>query len=111
MKIAMGLTNHLNSRQITIMVVDQPVYAIAKQLQWCYPDQCRALFMLQPLHIEVAFMSAIGDWVKGNGWTDILNRAKIIMVRRVESFLVGNKVKPNSLCPSSITCIVDIMHN
>ena len=44
------------------MVADQPVHAIAKQLQWCYPDQCRTLFiMLGPLHIEMAFMSAMGN--------------------------------------------------
>ena len=95
MKMVMRLTNHLNYGQTTIMVADQLVYAIAKQLQWCYPGQCRTLFiMLGPLHIEMAFMSAIGDWVKGSGWTDIFNRAK-----------------SNSLCPSSITCIVDIISN
>ena len=38
-------------------------------------------------------MSAIGDWVKESGWTVIFNRAKISTVGRVESFLVGNKVK------------------
>ena len=90
----MGLTNHLHSGQTTIMVADQPVYRNAKQLQWCYPDQCRTLFiMLGPLHIEMAFMSAIGDWVKGSGWPDIFNRAKLSTVGRVENFLVGNKVK------------------
>ena len=89
-----GLTNHLDSGQTTIMVADQPVYAITKQLQWCYPNQCRLLFiLLGPLHIEMAFMGAIGDWVKGSSWTDIFNRAKINAVGRVESFLVGNKVK------------------
>ena len=41
----------------------------------------------------MAFMSAIGDWVKGSSWTDIFNRAKISAVGRVERFLVGNKVK------------------
>ena len=32
MKIVMGLTNHLDSGQTTVMVADQPVYAITKQL-------------------------------------------------------------------------------
>ena len=49
--------------------------------------------MLGSLHTEMAFMSAIGYWVKGSGWTDIFNRAKISMVGRVASFFVGNKVK------------------
>ena len=94
MKIVMGLTNHLNCGQTTIMVADQPVYVTAKQLQWCYPHQCRTLFiMLGPLQIEMFFMSVIGYLVKGSGWTDIFNIANVSTVRKVESFFLGNKVK------------------
>ena len=42
MKIVMGLINHLKFRQTMVMIADQPVYAIAKRLQWCYSDQCKA---------------------------------------------------------------------
>ena len=42
MKIVMGLINHLNFRQTMVMIADQPVYAIAKRLQWCYSDKCKA---------------------------------------------------------------------
>ena len=90
----MGLTNCLNFGQTTIVIADQLVYTIAKQLQWHYPDQCKKMFiMVGPLHIEVIFMNVIEDWVKGSSWTDIFNRANIITAGRVESFLVGNKVK------------------
>ena len=86
--------DHLNCGQTTQMVADQPVYVTAKQLQWCYPDQCRTLFiMLGSLQIEMVFTSAIGYWVKGSGWTDIFSRANVSTVRRVESFFVGNKVE------------------
>ena len=68
MKIVLTPTNHLNSGQTTVMVADQPVCAIAKQLQWQYPDKFKTMFiMLGSLHIELAFMSLIGGWVKGSG--------------------------------------------
>ena len=41
----------------------------------------------------MTFIIAIGDSVKRSCRTDIFNRAKFSTVERVESFLVGNKVK------------------
>ena len=31
-------TEHLNPQQVPVMVVDQPVYDLAKKLQWTFPD-------------------------------------------------------------------------
>ena len=42
--------------------------------------------MLGPVHIEMSFKSAIGNWVKGRGWTDIFNRDKISTFGGVKSF-------------------------
>ena len=87
MKLVRKITNHLNPSQVAILTADQPVYAIAKQIQWLYPERFKAMFiMLGPLHIEMAFMSAIGDWVNGSGWTDIFNKANFSTVGRIESF-------------------------
>ena len=49
--------------------------------------------MLEPLDIEMAFLAAIIDWVKGSGWTYVFERARIIIVGRTEWFLSGSKVK------------------
>ena len=58
------LTLKLNPNQIPIVTADQPVYAIAKQVQWNYPENFESYFlMLRPLHIEMAFLNAIGDWL------------------------------------------------
>ena len=40
--------------------------------------------MLEPLDIEMAFLAAIIDWVKGSGWTYVFERARIIIVGRTE---------------------------
>ena len=37
------------------------------------------------LHTEMAFLSSIGDWMEGSGWTDVYGR--------VDSFFRGSKVK------------------
>ena len=49
--------------------------------------------MLCPLHIEMAFLSAIGDWLEGSGWTQALEKGNISTTGRIESFLSGKKVK------------------
>ena len=49
--------------------------------------------MLGPLHIEMAFMNAIGDWLEGSGWVQVLENANFSTTGRIESFLSGKKVK------------------
>ena len=47
------------------------MYAIAKRIQWQWPDEYgihRFLIMLGRLHIEMAYLSALGDWLDCSGW-------------------------------------------
>ncbi len=95
MDVIKKLTLHLNPSQSRIIITgDQPVYALGKQVQWNYPDQFPDIFwMMGPLHIEMAFLDAIGNWLDGSGWVDVFERAKISTTGRIESFLNGRKVK------------------
>ena len=62
------LTLKLNPNQIPIVTADQPVYVMAKQLQWNYPEKFELCFLiLGPLHIEMALLNMIGDWLEGSG--------------------------------------------
>ena len=62
------LTLKLNPNQIPIVTADQPVYVMAKQLQWNYPEKFELCFLiLRPLHIEMALLNMIGDWLEGSG--------------------------------------------
>ena len=47
------------------------------------------------LHTEMAFLSAIGDWFEGSGWTELYKMSDIRTGTegRVGSFLTGKKVK------------------
>ena len=49
--------------------------------------------MMGALHIEMAYLSVIGDWLEGSGWTDILVRAEISTPGHADSFLSGKHVK------------------
>ena len=46
-----------------------------------------------PLHIEMAFMAVIGDWLVESGWDTIFVKSNINTADRAQSFLWGNKVK------------------
>ena len=42
---------------------------------------------LGPLHIEILFISLIGDWVKGSSGTDMTNGAKSVWSEDLKSFI------------------------
>ena len=59
-----------------------------------YPQEFdKVVWMMGPLQIKMAFISAIGDWFEGRDWVDIFKRSKINTVGRIESFLSGTNVK------------------
>ena len=39
MDIIREVTHHVNPGQIPVLTVDQPLYAIAKRIQWKWPDE------------------------------------------------------------------------
>ena len=95
MEIIKQLAQHLDQSQNQIIITgDQPAYALGKKVQWMFPDQFRdVLWMMGPLHIEIAFLDAISNWLDGSGWTNIFERAKITTTGQIESYLSGSKVK------------------
>ena len=39
MNVICAVTNHINTRQNPVMVVDQPLFTLAKKIQWLYSDE------------------------------------------------------------------------
>ena len=60
--------------------MDQPLYALAKQIQWSWPDLSEEKFvvMLGGLHIEMVIQSMLGKWLEGSGWSSALAEAGIV---------------------------------
>ena len=84
---------YLNPGQIPIMTVDQPLFAIAKEIQWLKPEclgEDKFLVMMGDLHIEMAFMKCLGDWLEGSGWMALLSLAEITTSGKADSMLSGS---------------------
>ena len=73
MDIIAQTTGHVNSGQIPVLTADQPLYAIAKKnFRWTWPEkygETQYNLMVGGLHIEMAMLSVIGEWLDGSGWT------------------------------------------
>ena len=116
MKFVKAATEHVNQGQMPVIVVDQPLYAIAKRLQWNESDEFGedkfVVLNTGGLHNEMAFLSAIGDWLQGSGWVVLIVNANIttedrVFVKRISYIKVsvgpsGNVMWP---APENIPCI------
>ena len=86
---------HLNPSQIPVFTVDQPLFALAKQIQWtgggAY-DEDHVVVMLGGLHIEMAAFKALGKWVLGSRWTEALTNASVASSGVADSFLSASHI-------------------
>ena len=87
---------HLNPGQVPVLTVDQPLFAIAKIIQWNWPEsygEDKFVVLLGGLHIEMAILATLGYLLDGSGWTNVLTQAGIATPGTTDSFLKGAHVK------------------
>ncbi|KAK3735626.1 hypothetical protein QZH41_007395 [Actinostola sp. cb2023] len=80
MKVIKSAVQHVNPSQIPVIAVDQPLFALAKQIQWTLVDiygEDQFVIMLGGLHIEMTAFKALGKWLSGSGWTEVLCNAGV----------------------------------
>ncbi len=73
-------TEHVKPGQIPVITLDQPIFALAKKVQWSWSSiygEHKYVVLLGGLHIEMATLSVMGDWLEGSGWTAILANANV----------------------------------
>ena len=96
MRLIKNLTERLNSGQTPVMTCDQPIYAIAKQLQWSelYPDISEQNFfvMLGGLRLEKVSLKLIGDILKDSEWPRILAQSGIFTSGVAEKLLSASHI-------------------
>ena len=88
--IIRNAVDHVNNGQVPVITFEQPLYAIAKQILWKWPDvygEEEFVIMLGGLHIEKAALSTVGDWLKGSVWTSALVQADVTTPGTADSFL------------------------
>ena len=57
MTLVQSIVQHLNPGQVPVLAADQPLYALAKQIQWSCPSSLgedHLVIMFGGLHIEMA---------------------------------------------------------
>lgn len=90
MDVVKKAVDKLNVGQPAVIAFDQPLYTIAKQIQWNWPQsygEDKLLCMFGGLHIEKAALDMLGDILQGSGWTELLVQANIALSGTAESFL------------------------
>jgi len=90
MKVLCWAADFLNPGQIPVMAFDAPLYALAKYIQWNWPDthgEGKFIAMFGGLHIEMAIWTTYGNYLEGSGWTNALMQANIASSGTADSFL------------------------
>lgn len=80
----------LHFLQVPVIVCDQPLYALCKQIQWLDPEKYgedKMFVLMGALHIEMASMRVLGDWLDGSGWASAIAKSNITTTGRAEALL------------------------
>ena len=82
--------SRVNPGQTPVIAMDQPLFTLAKQIQWNFPEKYgedKFVIMFGGLHVERAFLKALGGWLDGSGWTSALSEANVASPGTADSFL------------------------
>ena len=89
----------VNHNQTPVIAMDQPLFAIAKQIQWEKADlygEEKYVVMMGGLHLEMASLKMVGHWLDKSGWDSALVQADITTRGRGDGILKAEKLKRNS---------------
>ncbi|CAE1171218.1 unnamed protein product [Acanthosepion pharaonis] len=70
----------LNPGQTPVLAADQPLYAMAKEIQRYWPEEYgedKFVIMFVGLHIEMTALKSIGSMLADSGWTSALVEADV----------------------------------
>lgn len=90
MDIVKNITGYLNGNQIPVIGFDQPLYTLAKKIQWQWPDKYgedKYVVLFGPLHIEHTFLKVLGQLLEGSGWSSIITQSGVASSGSAEALL------------------------
>ena len=88
MDLVKEATNLLNPGQIPVITFDQPLFALAKLVQWHFSathGEGQYVAMLGGLNTEIALWKALGDLLEGSGGTSALSEAEVTSAGTAQS--------------------------
>ena len=80
MDVVKNTIERVNPGHIPVVTLDQPLFALAKQIQWKWPEKYgedKVVVMFGGLHIEMAALKTLGDWLRGSGWVQALVKLRL----------------------------------
>ena len=84
----------LNPVQTPVLGADQPLYGIAKQLQWQFPEILgEDVYVLMMGFIEDKGQLMLGKFIRGSGWEWAMTTAEVFTAGRVASTLDEHHLK------------------
>ena len=95
MDVVNKATEFLNPGQIPCITLDQPLYTLAKQIKWRFPQdygENKFIIMMGALHTEMSFLKCLGDWLKNSGLTVVLAEADIASQGVTDSMINASHV-------------------
>lgn len=96
LQVIQKAVSYLHAKQVPVIFYDQPLYALAKQVQWHWPEMFgEAMFvvMMGGLHVEMATLRLIGHWLDGSGWVQCLVASGLTTSGIADSFIHASSVK------------------
>ena len=90
MDVVKNAVEHVNPGQTPVVTLDQPLFALAKQIQWKWPEKYgedKMVVMFGGLHIVMAALKMLGDWLRGSCCVQALVQAEIATAGTADSFL------------------------
>ena len=95
MDVVRNAVEYLNPGQTPVVTFDQPLFALVKEIQWKWPQDYgeeKFVVLFGGLHIEMAALKTLGDWLQGSGWVQALVQAEITSAGTADSFLRASHV-------------------
>src|SRR6218665_385514 len=96
MDVVKAAVSKLNPGQVPVITFDQPPYALAKLIQWNWPESygvSKFVIMLGGLHTEMAALKALGSFLGGSGWVEAVTEAGLVTPGSAEALLSASHVR------------------
>ena len=96
LQVIQKAVSYLHANQVPVIFYDQPLYALAKQVQWHWPEmfgEAMFVIMMGGLHVEMAALRMIGHWLDGSGWVQCLVASGLTTSGIADSFIHASSVK------------------
>ncbi len=90
MEVVCQAVEHLNPGKTPVLTMDQPLYILAKQIQWQWLNihgEDHYMIMFGGVHIEMIVCRVLGTWLDGSGWTRTLVEEGIATSGTADSLL------------------------